>query len=54
MFEGVFHEVKSQLTAPQASVKEFHSCICSTSLNNTDSGLISVCISINVTSAQDK
>lgn len=54
MFEGVFSEVKSQLTAPQASVEDFFSCICSTGLNNTDPGLISACISTNVTSTQDK
>lgn len=54
MFDGVFSEVKSQLTAPQASVEKLSCCICSTGLNNADSGSISGCISVNVTSAQDR
>lgn len=42
MFDGVFYEVKSQLTAPQASGEEFWSHICSTGLTYTVSGLIIV------------
>lgn len=51
MFDGVFYEVKSQLTAPRASVEEVLSCICSTGLSYTLSALI---ISRNVTLVQDK